>query len=55
MENFQENLHYHSIDCLEVCVETYFKCITFDFDPNLLNEAMDEPFSINVSQILKIP
>jgi len=37
------------IDSLEVCLETYHKCLTFDFVAVLLNETLDEPSQTNVS------
>lgn len=38
-----------TIECLEVCLETYHKCLTFDFVAVLLNETLDEPNQANVS------
>ena len=36
------------LDSLEVCLETYHKCLTFDFIAVLLNETLDEPSQINL-------
>ena len=38
-----------TIDSLEVCLETYHKCLTFDFVAILLNETLEEPSQTNVS------
>ena len=32
-----------TIDSLQVCFETYQKCLTFDFIAVLMNETLDEP------------
>jgi hypothetical protein len=37
-----------TLDSLEVCLETYNKCLTFDFIAILLNETLDEPSQTNL-------
>jgi hypothetical protein len=32
-----------SFEQLEVCLETYLKCLNFDFIAILLNETLEEP------------
>jgi hypothetical protein len=32
-----------SFESLEVCLETYLKCLNFDFIAILLNETLEEP------------
>lgn len=35
-------------ESLEVCLETYLKCLQFDFIAILLNETLDEPTQTNL-------
>lgn len=37
------------MDALHVCLETYLKCLQFDFIAVLLNETLDEPSQCNLS------
>ena len=39
-----------TVDALYTCIETYDKCLTFDFVAVLLNETLEEPISTNVSK-----
>lgn len=34
-----------SLESLQICLETYEKCLTFDFVAVLLNETLEEPSS----------
>jgi len=36
-------------ESLKVCLETYLKCLQFDFIAILLNETLDEPSQTNLS------
>ena len=38
-----------TLESLLTCIETYDKCLTFDFVAVLLNETLEEPISTNVS------
>ena len=37
-----------SFESLEVCLETYLKCLNFDFIAILLNETLEEPSQTNL-------
>ena len=37
-----------TLQSLQVCLETYQKCLTFDFIAVLLNETLDEPSQTNL-------
>lgn len=37
-----------TLDSLFTCIETYDKCLTFDFVAVLLNETLEEPISTNL-------
>jgi len=37
-----------SFESLEICLETYLKCLNFDFIAILLNETLEEPSQTNL-------
>jgi hypothetical protein len=45
---FGQNSMQVIIDSLAICLETYLKCMQFDFVAILLNETLDEPSQTNV-------
>ena len=43
-----------SFESLEVCLETYLKCLNFDFVAILLNETLEEPSRRPICQLHRL-